>query len=66
VLGQFSEEVEGIEDLIVAGDTPGICAEQVIGGGLGEAMGPMLLGVVDDLAVSGGHGDSQHAGEIER
>ena len=36
---------EGLEDLEVAGNA----AEQV-GGGIGEAMGPVLLGAVDNLA----------------
>ena len=46
VLGQFGEEVEGLEDLEVAGGT----AEEVFAGRFGEAMGWMLFGAVDDLA----------------
>ena len=45
VLGQFSQEVEGLEDLEVAGGS----AEQVGAGRFGEALRVLLLGAVDDL-----------------
>ena len=59
VLGEFGEEVEGIEDLIIANHT----AEQVVACGFGEAMGPVLLGVVDHLPSPG---NAEQAGEAER
>ena len=59
VLGEFGEEVKGIEDLEIAGDAP----KQVAAGGVGEAMGPVFLSVVNDLR---GSSDTKQAGETER
>ena len=59
VLGQFGEEVEGLEDLEVAGGG----AEEVFAGRFEEAMRSMLFGMVDDLA---GAGDADQAGGMRR
>ena len=59
VLRECGEKVEGLEDLKIA------CggAEEVSAAGVGEAMGSLFFGVVDDLA---GSGDAEQAGETER
>lgn len=56
--GEFGQEVEGLEDIEVAGGV----AEEVCAGRFGEAMGSLLFGAVDDLA---GAGDAQNACEAE-
>ena len=59
VLGEFGEEVQGLKDLEVTGDA----SEQVVPGGVGEAVWFVLVGVVDNLT---GAGDADQAGETER
>ena len=59
VLRQLGEEVEGVEDLVIARHP----AEQVFGSGVGEAMGAVFLGVVHHLP---GSGDAEQSGETER
>jgi hypothetical protein len=52
VLGEFGDEVQGVEDLEVAGHV----AEEVGAGGAGEPAAGPLLGQVENLAP-GGHLD---------
>lgn len=49
VLGEFGEEVQGVEDLEVAGDA----AEEILAGGLGILLAVVFLGLVEDLAFRG-------------
>jgi hypothetical protein len=58
VLGELGDEVQGLEDLEIPGDA----AEEVGPGGVGEALGGVLLGEVKDLALLG---DTDHPLETE-
>ncbi len=58
VLDQFSEEVQGPEDLEVAGHA----TKEVRAGRLGEVQRALLLGAVDDLDL---WADEDHSGEAE-
>ncbi len=67
VLGEFGDEVQGVEDLEVAGHPrtdPGThAAEEGTAGGLWEASAGFLLGEVDHRALLG---DADHAVKTER
>lgn len=61
VLGELCEEVEGVEDLEVAGD-PSPAAEKIFAGGFGVLLAVVFLGLVEDLAFAR---DANESGERE-
>ena len=58
VLGEFGQEIQRLEDLVIAGHA----AEEVFIGGLGVLLAVVLVGLVEDFAFGG---DTQEPGEGE-